>query len=140
MYAVVEIQGNQFKVSKDQKLYVNRIDAKEGSKVSFENVLLLDDGKKVQVGKPILSGTLVEAKIISHLKDDKVIVFKKKRRKGYKVKNGHRQHITEIVIQDISEKKISKKAASIDSKDSTKKTSAVKKTKAVKKTTAAKKK
>ena len=86
MYAVVEIQGNQFKVSKDQKLYVNRIDAKEGSKVSFENVLLLDDGKKVQVGKPILSGTLVEAKIISHLKDDKVIVFKKKRRKGYKVK------------------------------------------------------
>ncbi len=133
MYAVVEIQGNQFKVSKDQKLYVNRIDAKEGSKVSFENVLLLDDGKKVQVGKPILSGTLVEAKIISHLKDDKVIVFKKKRRKGYKVKNGHRQHITEIVIQDISEKKISKKAASIDSKDSTKKTTAVKKTTAAKK-------
>ena len=140
MYAVVEIQGNQFKVSKDQKLYVNRIDAKEGSKVSFENVLLLDDGKKVQVGKPILSGTLVEAKIISHLKDDKVIVFKKKRRKGYKVKNGHRQHITEIVIQDISEKKISKKAASIDSKDSTKKTTAAKKTAAAKKTTAAKKK
>ncbi len=139
MYAVVEIQGNQFKVSKDQKLYVNRIDAKEGSKVSFENVLLLDDGKKVQVGKPILSGTLVEAKIISHLKDDKVIVFKKKRRKGYKVKNGHRQHITEIVIQDISEKKISKKAASIDSKDSTKKTTAVKKTTAAKKTTAVKK-
>ena len=139
MYAVVEIQGSQFKVSKDQKLYVNRIDAKEGSKVSFENVLLLDDGKKVQVGKPILSGTLVEAKIISHLKDDKVIVFKKKRRKGYKVKNGHRQHITEIVIQDISEKKISKKAASIDSKDSTKKTTAAKKTTATKKTTAVKK-
>ena len=78
MYAVVEIQGSQFKVSKDQKLYVNRIDAKEGSKVSFDNVLLLDDGKKVQVGKPSLSGASVEAKIVSHLKDDKIIVFKKK--------------------------------------------------------------
>ena len=81
MYAVVEIQGSQFKVSKDQKLYVNRIDAKEGSKVSFDNVLLIDDGKKVQVGKPSLSGTSVEAKVISHLKDDKVIVFKKEKKK-----------------------------------------------------------
>ena len=111
MYAVVEIQGSQFKVSKDQKLYVNRIDAKEGSKVSFDNVLLIDDGKKVQVGKPSLSGTSVEAKVISHLKDDKVIVFKKKRRKGYKVKNGHRQPITEIIIQGISEKKAAPKKA-----------------------------
>ena len=109
MYAVVEIQGSQFKVSKDQKLYVNRIDAKEGSKVSFDNVLLIDDGKKVQVGKPALSGTSVEAKVVSHLKDDKVIVFKKKRRKGYKVKNGHRQPITEIIIQGISEKKAAPK-------------------------------
>ena len=109
MYAVVEIQGSQFKVEKDQKLFVNRIDAKEGSKVSFDNVLLIDDGKKVQVGKPSLSGTSVEAKVISHLKDDKVIVFKKKRRKGYKVKNGHRQAITEIIIQGISEKKAAPK-------------------------------
>ena len=109
MYAVVEIQGSQFKVSKDQKLYVNRIDAKEGSKVSFDNVLLLDDGKKVQVGKPSLSGASVEARIVSHLKDDKVIVFKKKRRKGYKVKNGHRQSITEIIIQGISENKAAPK-------------------------------
>ena len=123
MYAVVEIQGSQFKVSKDQKLYVNRIDAKEGSKVSFDKVLLVDDGKKVQVGKPALSGTSVEAKVVSHLKDDKVIVFKKKRRKGYKVKNGHRQPITEIIIQGISEKKAAPK------KDAT----------ATKKTTAAKK-
>ena len=129
MYAVVEIQGSQFKVSKDQKLYVNRIDAKEGSKVSFDNVLLIDDGKKVQVGKPSLSGTSVEAKVISHLKDDKVIVFKKKRRKGYKVKNGHRQPITEIIIQGISEKKAAPK----------KEAEAAKKTTAVKKTTAAKK-
>ena len=129
MYAVVEIQGSQFKVSKDQKLFVNRIDAKEGSKISFDNVLLIDDGKKVQVGKPSLSGTSVEAKVISHLKDDKVIVFKKKRRKGYKVKNGHRQPITEIIIQGISEKKAAPK----------KETEATKKTTAVKKTTAAKK-
>ena len=135
MYAVVEIQGSQFKVSKDQKLYVNRIDAKEGSKVSFDNVLLIDDGKKVQVGKPALSGTSVEAKVVSHLKDDKVIVFKKKRRKGYKVKNGHRQPITEIIIQGISEKKAAPKKET----EAAKKTTAAKKATAVKKTTAAKK-
>ena len=109
MYAVVEIQGSQFKVEKDQKLFVNRINAKEGSKISFDNVLLLDDGKKVQVGKPNLSGTSVEAKVVAHIKDDKVIVFKKKRRKGYKVKNGHRQPITEIIIQGIAEKKVAPK-------------------------------
>ena len=141
MYAVVEIQGSQFKVSKDQKLYVNRIDAKEGSKVSFDNVLLIDDGKKVQVGKPSLSGTSVEAKVISHLKDDKVIVFKKKRRKGYKVKNGHRQPITEIIIQGISEKKAApkKEAEAAKKTTATKKTTAAKKTTVTKKTTAAKK-
>ena len=133
MYAVVEIQGSQFKVSKDQKLFVNRIDAKEGSKVSFDNVLLVDDGKKVQVGKPTLSGKSVEAKVIAHKKDDKVIVFKKKRRKGYKVKNGHRQAITEIIIQGISEKKASQKKEV----ETAKKTTAAKKT-AAKKTTAAK--
>ena len=109
MYAVVEIQGSQFKVTKDQKLFVNRIDAKEGSKVSFDKVLLVDDGKNVQVGKPNLSGTAVEAKIIAHLKDDKVIVFKKKRRKGYKVKNGHRQYLKKIKIDNISLKKTSTK-------------------------------
>ena len=135
MYAVVEIQGSQFKVTKDQKLFVNRIDAKEGSKVSFDKVLLVDDGKNVQVGKPNLSGTAVEAKIIAHLKDDKVIVFKKKRRKGYKVKNGHRQSITEIVIQGINDKKSSPKKDS-----SSDKTSAAKKKVAAKKTTTAKKK
>ena len=135
MYAVVEIQGSQFKVEKNQKLYVNRIDAKEGSKVSFDNVLLIDDGKNVQVGKPNLSGTSVEAKVVSHLKDDKVIVFKKKRRKGYKVKNGHRQAITEIIIQGISEKKVEPKKEV----ETTKKTTVAKKTTAANKTTAAKK-
>ena len=137
MYAVVEIQGSQFKVSKDQKLYVNRIDAKEGSKVSFDNVLLLDDGKKVQVGKPMLLGTSVEAKIVSHLKDDKIIVFKKKRRKGYKVKNGHRQPISEIIIQSISEKESSPKKEMSAEKTTTAKKTTAKKTTA-KKTTAKK--
>tara|TARA_B100001121_G_C18194743_1_gene391851 strand:+ start:57 stop:500 length:444 start_codon:yes stop_codon:yes gene_type:complete len=135
MYAVVEIQGSQFKVEKNQKLFVNRIDAKEGSKISFDNVLLVDDGKKVQVGKPNLSGTSVEAKVVAHKKDDKVIIFKKKRRKGYKVKNGHRQAITEIIIQAISEKKASSKKEV----DSSKKTTAAKKTTATKKTSTAKK-
>ena len=141
MYAVVEIQGSQFKVEKDQKLFVNRIDAKEGSKVSFDNVLLVDDGKKVQVGKPNLSGKSVEAKVIAHKKDDKVIVFKKKRRKGYKVKNGHRQAITEIIIQGISEKKASQKKEVVSSKKTTaeKKTSTAKKTTTAKKTSTAKK-
>ena len=112
MYAVVEIQGSQFKVEKNQKLFVNRIDAKEGSKISFDNVLLLDDGKKVQVGKPNLSGTSVEAKVVAHIKDDKVIVFKKKRRKGYKVKNGHRQYLTKLEILKIDAKApAAKKAA-----------------------------
>jgi len=104
MNAVVEISGKQFKVAKDSKLYVHRLDAKEGSKVSFENVLLLDNGSKVVVGTPTVKGASVEAKVVKHLKDDKVIVFKKKRRKGYKVKNGHRQAITEIVIEKVSEK------------------------------------
>ena len=140
MYAVVEIQGSQFKVEKDQKLFVNRIDAKEGSKISFDNVLLLDDGKKVQVGKPNLSGTSVEAKIIAHKKDDKVIVFKKKRRKGYKVKNGHRQPITEIIIQGIGEKKVTpKKEVSSDKAPAAKKAPSAKKAPAAKKSTTAKK-
>ena len=111
MYAVVEIQGSQFKVEKDQKLFVNRIDAKEGSKIFFDNVLLVDDGKKVQVGKPNISGTSVEAKVVAHKKDDKVIVFKKKRRKGYKVKNGHRQYLTQLTIGAITKKAAAKKAA-----------------------------
>ena len=109
MNAVVEISGKQYKVSKDTKLYVHRLDAKEGAKVSFENVLLLDNGKKLLVGTPNVKGASVEAKVIKHLKDDKVIVFKKKRRKGYRVKNGHRQALTEIVIEKVSEKTVKPK-------------------------------
>ena len=109
MNAIVEISGKQFKVSKDTKLFVHRLDAKEGSKVSFDNVLLLDNGKKVVVGTPSVKGASVEAKVIKHLKDDKVIVFKKKRRKGYRVKNGHRQALSEIIIEKVSEKIIKAK-------------------------------
>ena len=111
MNAIVEISGKQFKVSKDTKLYVHRLDAKEGAKVSFENVLLLDNGKKLLVGTPNVQGASVEAKVLKHLKDDKVIVFKKKRRKGYQVKNGHRQALTEIVIEKVSEKTVKPKIA-----------------------------
>jgi len=103
MYAIVEIAGQQFKVVKDQKLFVHRLADKEGSKVSFDKVFLLDDGKKVSIGAPAITGASVEAKVVSHLKGDKVIVFKKKRRKGYRVKNGHRQALTELVIEKIQD-------------------------------------
>lgn len=101
MYAIVEIAGQQFKVAKDQKVFVNRLQGDEGSKVSFDKVLLVDDGK-VTVGAPAIKGAEVTAKILGHLKGDKVIVFKKKRRKGYKKKNGHRQFLSEIQIESIS--------------------------------------
>lgn len=110
MYAIVEIAGQQFKVAKDQKVYVNRLKNAEGDKVSFDNVLLLEDGSNITIGAPAIDGAAVEAKIVKHLKGDKVIVFKKKRRKGYRVKNGHRQPLTELVISDIITKG-AKKAA-----------------------------
>ena len=112
MYAVVEIAGQQFKVEKDQKVYVNRLEGKEGSKISFDNILMLDNSGKVVLGNPVVKGASVEAKIVKHLKDDKVIVFKKKRRKGYKVKNGHRQYLTKLEILKIDAKApAAKKAA-----------------------------
>lgn len=103
MYAIVEIAGQQFKVEKDQQLFVHRLQDKEGSKVSFDKVLLIDNKGKVNVGAPVIKGAAVSAKVIEHLKGDKVIVFKKKRRKGYKVKNGHRQFLTKIQIESIAE-------------------------------------
>ena len=109
MYAIVEIAGQQFKVAKDQKVFVHRLQDKEGSKVSFDNVLLLDDGN-ITLGAPAIKDAVVTAKVLSHLKGDKVIVFKKKRRKGYRVKNGHRQSLTEIQIENISTKAPAKKA------------------------------
>ena len=111
MYAIVEIAGQQFKVAKDQKVYVHRLAQEEGSKVSFDQVYLLDNGKDITLGAPAITGASVEAKVVKHLKGDKVIVFKKKRRKGYRVKNGHRQSLTEILIEGISAKGGAKKAS-----------------------------
>jgi len=111
MYAIVEIAGQQLKVEKDQQLFVHRLEGKEGAKVTFDNVLLIDNKGKVNVGAPAITGANVSAKILEHLKDDKVIVFKKKRRKGYKVKNGHRQYLTKIQIEGIAEKGGAKPAA-----------------------------
>ena len=102
MYAIVEMAGQQFKVAKDQKVYVHRLATEEGKKVAFDNVLLIGDGDKVTVGAPAINGAQVGAKVVKHLKGDKVIVFKKKRRKGYRVKNGHRQSLTEIIIENIT--------------------------------------
>ena len=102
MYAIVEIAGQQFKVSKDLKVYVHRLANEEGSKVSFDKVLLLDDSGNITLGAPAIEGASVEAKVLRHLKGDKIIIFKKKRRKGYKKRNGHRQYLSQIVIEGIS--------------------------------------
>ena len=101
MYVIVEIAGQQFKAEKGRKLYVHRLKEEEGSSVSFDRVLLTDSDGQVKVGTPVVKGASVKATILKHLKDDKVLVFKKKRRKGYKVKNGHRQYLTQILIEDI---------------------------------------
>lgn len=111
MYAIVEIAGQQFKVAKDQKVYVHRLQEAEGSKVTFDNVMLIEDKGNVTIGAPAIEGAGVTAKILGHLKGDKVIVFKKKRRKGYKKKNGHRQYLTEIQIEGISASGAKKAAA-----------------------------
>ena len=102
MYAIVEIAGQQFKVAKDQKVFVHRLAGEEGDKISFDKVLLTGDGNDITLGAPAIEGASVDATITRHLKGDKVIVFKKKRRKGYRVKNGHRQALTEISISGIS--------------------------------------
>lgn len=101
MYAIVDIQGQQMKVEKDQEIYVHRLPVEEGKKVEFKEVLLVDNDGKIKVGQPTISGAAVKATVLSHLKGDKVIVFKKKRRKGYRVKNGHRQQFSKIKIDSI---------------------------------------
>ena len=111
MYAIVEIAGQQFKVEKDQQIFVHRLEDKEGAKVEFDKVLLIDNKGKVNVGAPAISGAKVTAKVLDHVKGDKVVVFKKKRRKGYRVKNGHRQAFTQIEIQSIVEKGATAKKA-----------------------------
>jgi len=101
MYAIVEIAGQQFKVAKDQKIFVHRLDAEEGGQVEFAKVLLLENEGNVVVGAPAIEGAKVTAKVLSHMKADKVQVFKKKRRKGYQKQNGHRQYMSQIQIEEI---------------------------------------
>lgn len=101
MYAIVDIAGKQFKVEKDKFIYTPLMEAEEGASVDFDNVLLVDNDGKVKVGTPKVKGAKVSGKVLGHVKDDKVIVFKKKRRKGYKKKNGHRQQFTKVLIEEI---------------------------------------
>lgn len=152
MYAIVDIAGQQFKVEKAQKLFVHRLNEDAGSKISFDKVLLIENNGKVTVGDPLVKNAAVSAKVIEHLKGDKVLVFKKKRRKGYKKLNGHRQFLTQIEITDINEKAASKPSAKSTAKptaekkesaaktvEPAKKESTASKTTAVKKETTAKK-
>ena len=126
MYAIVDISGKQFKVKEDQQIFVNRLEEKEGSKLDFDTVLLLDDGKKISIGDPKINGVIVTAKVIEHLKGDKVIVFKKKRRKGYRVKNVNRDYLTRLEILNIHKKTAVKKTTKTTSKTAVKKTTKTK--------------
>ena len=102
MFAVVEIAGQQYKVNPEEKLYVPKLENEVGSSVKFDKVLLLSSDKDVKIGAPVIPGASVKAKVLAHVKDDKVIVFKKKKRKGYRVKRGHRQQYTHIEITSIA--------------------------------------
>ena len=117
MYAIVEIAGLQYKVEKDQRLYVNRLNVEEGKKVKFDRVLLIEDSGDVKVGAPVIDGAVVEATVNGEVKGDKVLVFKKKRRKGYQKMNGHRQMFTSITINKITAKAPAKKAAAKATED-----------------------
>ena len=102
MYAIVEIAGQQFKVNKDQKIFVHRQEGEVGDKLSFDQVYLIDNDNDIKVGTPVVSGASVGASIVSHVRGDKVLVFKKKRRKSYQKMTGHRQDFTQILIEDIT--------------------------------------
>ena len=102
MIAIIKVAGQQFKVEKDQQIIVNRLEGEEGKKVDIKEVLLVDDGGKVKIGAPMIKGASVSATIVGHLRGDKVIIFKKKRRKGYEKKTGHRQDLTKIQISGIT--------------------------------------
>lgn len=114
MYAIVDIAGQQFKVEKKQKLFVHRLPEEEGKSIELSKVLLIDNNDKVLVGAPLLDEAVVTAKVLEHTKGDKVLVFKKKRRKGYQKLNGHRQYLTRIEIQGIYENKADKKEEPVE--------------------------
>jgi len=110
MYAIVEIAGQQFKVEEGKKIFVHRLEEQNGNKVEFDQVLLIEDKGKIIIGEPVIKDALVEGKVLDQLRGDKVIVFKKKRKKGYRVKNGHRQYFTQVEIVSIKEKAVRKAA------------------------------
>lgn len=110
MYAIVEIAGQQFKVEEGKKIFVHRLEAEEGNQIEFDQVLLIEDEGKITIGEPTIKDAIIEGKILDHVRGDKVIVFKKKRKKGYRVKNGHRQNFTQVEIVSISGKGSPKKA------------------------------
>ena len=101
MYVIVDIQGQQFKVQKDQKLFVHRINAEVGSEVEYEKVMLVDNNGEIKIGTPSVDGAKVVLEVLSHVKGDKVLVFKKKRRKGYRKLNGHRQQFSQVLVKEI---------------------------------------
>jgi large subunit ribosomal protein L21 len=110
MYAIVEIAGQQFKVEQGKKIFVHRLEAEEGTQIEFDQVLLIEDEGKITIGEPVIKDALVEGKVLDHMRGDKVIVFKKKRKKGYRIKNGHRQNFTQVEIVSINGKSSPKKA------------------------------
>ena len=110
MYAIVEIAGQQFKVEEGKKIFVHRLEVEEGTRIDFDKVLLIENDGKITIGEPTIKEAVVEGNILDHIRGDKVIVFKKKRRKGYRVKNGHRQNFTQVEIVTIREKGSPKKA------------------------------
>jgi large subunit ribosomal protein L21 len=111
MYAIVEIAGQQFKVEQGKKIFVHRLEMEEGNQIEFEKVLLIEEDGKITIGEPTIKDAVVEGKVLDHMRGDKVIVFKKKRKKGYRIKNGHRQNFTQVEILSINGKGSPKKAA-----------------------------
>jgi large subunit ribosomal protein L21 len=137
MYAIVEIAGQQFKVEEGKKIFVHRLDVEDGKKIEFDQVLLLDDDGKITVGEPTVKDASVQAQVIEKVRGDKVIVFKKKKKKGYRIKNGHRQNFTQVEIISINGK-ISPKKQVVKREAPEVKEEAVKETKAEKKPAAKK--
>jgi large subunit ribosomal protein L21 len=101
MYAIVDIAGKQYKVTKDQYVYAPKLDAEEGATLEFKNVLLIDNDSSIAIGTPTIAGATILGKVLEHVKGDKLVVFKKKRRKGYAKRNGHRQQFTKVMIENI---------------------------------------
>jgi large subunit ribosomal protein L21 len=102
MYAIVEIAGQQFKVEQNDEIFVHRLEGEPGTKIEFDQVLLLDNDGKISVGKPLVEGSSISGQIVGHVRGDKVVIFKKKRRKGYEKESGHRQDFSKVLIETIN--------------------------------------